>query len=495
MPSSYTTNNGIEKPGTGEQNNTWGTTANNDFDLIDQSLDGVTSVALSGTTGTITITSGAVSNGRNRIVIFTGTLTALCTVTISPNTAAKRYWIYNNTTGGFGVTLTQGSGSTVTVANGYWACVYSDGTGTAANVSRVANSFEIGGTMKAASFSGSGAALTAIPNSALTNSSVTINGTAVALGASGTVTATASNALTIGSGLSGASYNGSAPVTVAVDATVALRADTQFIGTTAVTLNRASANLALTGITSMTMPGATSGTVQLIPAAVAGTGTVLTAPATTGTIITSGDTGTVTNTMLAGSIANAKLVSSTISGVALGSNLFALTIGTGLSGASYNGSAAVTVAIDSTVATLTGAQTLTNKTISAGVLTGTLTAGGGVGTSGQVLQSTGTGVTWAAGGSVMTVISKTAAYTVATTDGTNVLVKSDATGGAFSVTLYTAVGNTGNRVTIKKTDSSVNTVTIATTSAQTIDGATTKVINSQYTSFTVVSDGANWNII
>jgi hypothetical protein len=41
----------------------------------------------------------------------------------------------------------------------------------------------------------------------------------------------------------------------------------------------------------------------------------------------------------------------------------ALTIGTGLSGSSYNGSTGVTIAIDSTVATLTGNQTLTNKTL------------------------------------------------------------------------------------------------------------------------------------
>ena len=40
-----------------------------------------------------------------------------------------------------------------------------------------------------------------------------------------------------------------------------------------------------------------------------------------------------------------------------------LTISTGLSGTSYNGGTAVTIAIDSTVATLTGVQTLTNKTI------------------------------------------------------------------------------------------------------------------------------------
>lgn len=53
---------------------------------------------------------------------------------------------------------------------------------------------------------------------------------------------------------------------------------------------------------------------------------------------------------------------SSLTGV--GSLANALTIGTGLSGTSYNGSSAVTIAIDSTVATLSGSQTLTNKTIS-----------------------------------------------------------------------------------------------------------------------------------
>ena len=79
----------------------------------------------------------------------------------------------------------------------------------------------------------------------------------------------------------------------------------------------------------------------------------------------------LTNTNLSGSagITNANLANSTISGVALGSNLNALTISTGLSGSSYNGSGAVTIAIDSTVATLTGTQTLTNKTLTSPTLT------------------------------------------------------------------------------------------------------------------------------
>jgi len=59
--------------------------------------------------------------------------------------------------------------------------------------------------------------------------------------------------------------------------------DTHYVGTTAVALNRASANLALTGITSVAMPGSTSGTTTLQPAAVAGTTTV-TLPAATGTV-------------------------------------------------------------------------------------------------------------------------------------------------------------------------------------------------------------------
>jgi hypothetical protein len=60
-----------------------------------------------------------------------------------------------------------------------------------------------------------------IANADLTNSSITINGSSISLGGSATITAAAPNALTIGTGLSGTSYNGSAGVTIAIDSTVA----------------------------------------------------------------------------------------------------------------------------------------------------------------------------------------------------------------------------------------------------------------------------------
>lgn len=55
-----------------------------------------------------------------------------------------------------------------------------------------------------------------IPNSGLTNSNVTYNGVTVALGGSGNITAASPGILTISTGLSGTSYDGSANVTIAL---------------------------------------------------------------------------------------------------------------------------------------------------------------------------------------------------------------------------------------------------------------------------------------
>jgi hypothetical protein len=105
-----------------------------------------------------------------------------------------------------------------------------------------------------------------------------------------------------------------------------------------------------------------------------------------GSVISSSDSGTVTDAMLAGSISNAKLANTiiTINGttVSLGNSFTVtantgslLTIGTGLSGNNFNGSAPVTIAIDSSVVTLSGTQNLTNKIVTGIANTSTINDG------------------------------------------------------------------------------------------------------------------------
>lgn len=86
---------------------------------------------------------------------------------------------------------------------------------------------------------------------------------------------------------------------------------------------------------------------------------------------------------------------------------------------------------------------------------------------------------------------KTANYTAVVTD--DIIYCS---GAAFTITLYTAVGNSGRELIIKKTDSSLaNIITISTALSQTIDGLSSYTLNTLNETVTLVSDGSNWKII
>jgi hypothetical protein len=94
----------------------------------------------------------------------------------------------------------------------------------------------------------------------------------------------------------------------------------------------------------------------------------------------------------------------------------------------------------------------------------------------------------------VSVASKTANYTLTTSDS---VVLGDVSGGAFSLTLPTAVSASGKRYTIKRADASANAnaLTVATTSSQTIDGSTTLTLDLDRHWITVISDGSNWQIV
>lgn len=139
MPSTYTSNNGLEKPGIGEQDGTWGSSLNNDIDLLDQSLDGVSQITLTGTTYTLTITDGAPSNGRCRVIVFTGTPSGPVSVSITPVNISKVYWIVNQSTQT--VNITNGSGTFVAVATVTTAPIFCDGAGNATGLQAGNNVF------------------------------------------------------------------------------------------------------------------------------------------------------------------------------------------------------------------------------------------------------------------------------------------------------------------------------------------------------------------
>lgn len=132
MPSTYTTNNGIELPATGEQSGTWGDTVNTNMSIVDRLVTGVGTITLSGTTHTLTTTSGTLSDGMYRVLVFSGSPSGTNTVTISPNTQQKLYIVKNSS--GQSIVLTQGSGGNVTVANGDVKIVYANGGGASAAV-------------------------------------------------------------------------------------------------------------------------------------------------------------------------------------------------------------------------------------------------------------------------------------------------------------------------------------------------------------------------
>jgi hypothetical protein len=176
MPSTYTSNNKIQKIATGEQSGTWGNTTNTNFDLFDSAIDGFATIALTGTTGTLNIPDGSAGDGRNKVLSFTGTLAATNTVSVTPNTVKKHYFVQNNTTGGQNVVLSQGSGSTVTIKPGYSSIVYLDGAGSGAAVKEVLTSLKLTALLEATGvvFVGSSSGNTTLQATAAASGTLTL---------------------------------------------------------------------------------------------------------------------------------------------------------------------------------------------------------------------------------------------------------------------------------------------------------------------------------
>ncbi len=115
--------------GTGDQSGTWGSTTNTNLGTImEEAIVGYVTqaVADSASTTVLTIPNGASSNGRNYVLEFTGVLTANRTVEVPA--VDKPYIFYNNTTGGYAVTVKVSGQTGVLIKNGKKAIVYTNST-------------------------------------------------------------------------------------------------------------------------------------------------------------------------------------------------------------------------------------------------------------------------------------------------------------------------------------------------------------------------------
>jgi hypothetical protein len=282
--------------------------ANASFDglVVLSTAGAITSATITGTTDQIDVINGTGISGNPTITIANNPiLPGTASVTLPLGSTANRptgvngMLRYNTSTATFEGYANNAWGGIVTgtgvVSLGLSAGLLSSTTnpitssGTISLDSTIVALLSSTQTLTNKTISGSNNTLTNIANGSLTNSAITINGNSVSLGGSTTITATSPYTLTIGTGLSGVSYNGASAVTIAIDSTVVTLADTQ----------------TLTNKT-LTSPSITGGSINnaIIGATTPAAGTFTSVAMTTGTITTSPSNGTdIVNKDYADSIA------------------------------------------------------------------------------------------------------------------------------------------------------------------------------------------------
>ena len=136
MASTYSPNTGLELVRNGEQSGTWGTTTNNNLNIVDRLTNGVLELTLSSTSKTLTTGNGSLSEGQYKVIVISGSPGGAATLTIAPNTNEHVYFIYNKTNQQ--ITVTQGSGGNVVIPAVATAAgvniVFCDGAGSGAKV-------------------------------------------------------------------------------------------------------------------------------------------------------------------------------------------------------------------------------------------------------------------------------------------------------------------------------------------------------------------------
>jgi hypothetical protein len=112
MASTFSTDLKLELMATGENSGTWGTKTNTNLDLLQQAIVGYQLITLTSTNTTLVMTDATISNARNAVIEFGGTIAANTTVFVASG-IEKTYILKNGTTGAFTLALNQVGGASV----------------------------------------------------------------------------------------------------------------------------------------------------------------------------------------------------------------------------------------------------------------------------------------------------------------------------------------------------------------------------------------------
>ena len=136
MASSFSTSLKFEKMTTGEKAGLWGTTTNTNLDMVEQAIGGYVELSLASGNQTPAISDGAASDGRNKVIKLTGTMTANRSL-IFPDSCEKTYIVIDGTTRSsnhYTITIKTSSGTGVTMPVGSTMLVIVDTSAAAVTV-------------------------------------------------------------------------------------------------------------------------------------------------------------------------------------------------------------------------------------------------------------------------------------------------------------------------------------------------------------------------